>query len=62
MPNSAEFSPIPSLAAAAIVTAAAAAPDATALGVPVGTSGDLPSEAGSDRAALALAGFDAKVG
>jgi leucyl aminopeptidase len=62
MPNSEEFSPIPSLAAAAMVAAAAAAPDATVLGVPVGTSGELPSEAGSDRATLALAGFDATVG
>ena len=62
MPNSEEFSPIPSLTAAPVVTVVAAAPDATVLGVPVGTSGALPSEAGSDRAALALAGFDATVG
>ena len=38
--------------------AATAAPDATVIGVPVGTNGELPSEAGSDRATLALAGFD----
>ena len=62
MPSFEAFSPIPSLAATAMVTAAAAAPDATVLGVPVGTSGEPPSEAGSDRAALALAGFDATVG
>ena len=62
MATSEAFSPIPSLAAAATVTAAAAAPDATVLGVPVGTSGELASEAGSDRAALELAGFDATVG
>jgi leucyl aminopeptidase len=62
MPNAEEFSPIPSLTAAPTVTAAAAAPDATVLGVPVGTTGALPSEAESDRAALALAGFDATVG
>ncbi|MBK9180806.1 MAG: leucyl aminopeptidase family protein [Acidimicrobiales bacterium] len=62
MSTSEVFSPIPSLAAAPRVTAAAAAPDATVLGVPVATSGGLPSEAGSDRATLALAGFDATVG
>jgi leucyl aminopeptidase len=62
MATSEEFSPIPSLAAAAIVTAAASMPDATVLGVPVGSSGVFPPEAGSDRATLALAGFDATIG
>ena len=62
MPNSELFSPIPSIAAAPLVTAAEAAPDATVLGVPVGTSGELPSEAGSDRDALELAGFGATIG
>ncbi len=62
MTNPQEFSPIPSLAASAMVTPAADAPDATVIGVPVGASGELPPEAGSDRATLALAGFDATVG
>ena len=62
MPTSEGFSPIPSLAAAPMVTAASDASDATVLGVPVGTSGALPSEAGSDRDTLGRAGFDATVG
>jgi leucyl aminopeptidase len=62
MPTPEVFSPVPSLAAAPTITAAAAAPDATVLGVPVGTSGSLPPEAGSSRDALGLAGFDATIG
>src|SRR5215831_15374481 len=37
-------------------------PDATALVVPVASSGEVPAGLGFDRAALAAAGFDGKAG
>ncbi|UJR85517.1 leucyl aminopeptidase [Sandaracinus amylolyticus] len=61
----AEFHPAPSvdeITATKIRVAKSAPKNAGAIGVPVGTEGDVPSELGLDRATLATAGFEGKSG
>jgi leucyl aminopeptidase len=59
------FTPTPSierLGAVSIGVEQTVPATATAVGIPVGTDGDLPSELGADRARLGAAGFDAAIG
>ena len=61
----AEFHPAPSvdeISATKIRVAKSAPKNAGAIGVPVGTEGDVPSELGLDRATLVTAGFEGKSG
>ena len=59
------FDPVPSLthaAKVAVAVARAAPSDADAVGIPVAAEGAVPKVLGLDRATLAAAGFDGKVG
>lgn len=59
------FDPVPSLtqyAQVAVRVVRSAPPDADAVGIPVAEDGAVPKALGLDRATLAAAGFDGKVG